>query len=90
VIYVRPAGSGDERHWRLAQLPKAQSALISLDPSSGAIVALQGGYSFSTSNFNRAVQSERQAGSVFKPFIYTSAMENGFTPASIINDAPVV
>ncbi len=90
VIYVRPAGSGEDRHWRLAQLPKAQSALISLDPASGAIVALQGGYSFSTSNFNRAVQSERQAGSVFKPFIYTSAMENGFTPASIINDAPVV
>ncbi|MEQ3635428.1 penicillin-binding protein 1A [Alcanivorax sp.] len=90
VIYVRPAGGDEDRHWRLAQLPKAQSALVSLDPTSGAIVALQGGYSFSTSNFNRAVQGERQAGSVFKPFIYTSAMESGFTPATIINDAPVV
>uniref|UniRef100_UPI00258BD673 penicillin-binding protein 1A n=1 Tax=uncultured Alcanivorax sp. TaxID=191215 RepID=UPI00258BD673 len=90
VIYVRPAGNDEDRHWRLAQLPRAQSALVSLDPTSGAIVALQGGYSFSTSNFNRAVQGERQAGSVFKPFIYTSAMESGFTPATIINDAPVV
>ncbi|WP_011589356.1 penicillin-binding protein 1A [Alcanivorax borkumensis] len=90
VVRVRPVGSEDSRRWRLAQLPKAQSALVSLDPANGAIVAMQGGYSFSASNFNRAVQSERQAGSVFKPFIYTSAMENGFTPASIINDAPVV
>ncbi|MEE2870157.1 MAG: penicillin-binding protein 1A [Pseudomonadota bacterium] len=90
IIYVRPAGNDDDRRWRLAQVPRAQSALVSLDPQTGAIEALQGGYSFSASNFNRAVQSKRQAGSVFKPFIYTSAMENGFTPASIINDAPVV
>ncbi len=90
VIFVRPTGSGDNRRWRLAELPRAQSALVSLDPHTGAIEAMQGGYSFSVSNFNRAVQSKRQAGSVFKPFIYTSALENGFTPASIINDAPVV
>ncbi len=90
VIHVRPVGSGDERRWRLAELPRAQSALVSLNPHNGAIEAMQGGYSFSVSNFNRAVQSKRQAGSVFKPFVYTSALENGFTPASIINDAPVV
>ncbi|WP_300411012.1 transglycosylase domain-containing protein, partial [uncultured Alcanivorax sp.] len=84
IIRVRPVGPEESRRWRLAQLPAAQSALVSLDPSNGAVVAMQGGYSFSASNFNRAVQSERQAGSVFKPFIYTSAMENGFTPASII------
>ena len=90
IIRVRPVGPDDNRRWRLAQLPVAQSALVSLDPATGAVLAMQGGYSFSASNFNRAVQSERQAGSVFKPFIYTSAMENGFTPASIINDAPVV
>ena len=90
IIRVRPVGPEESRRWRLAQLPAAQSALVSLDPSNGAVVAMQGGYSFAASNFNRAVQSERQAGSVFKPFIYTSAMENGFTPASIINDAPVV
>ena len=90
VIYVRPVGSKEERRWRLSQLPRAQSALVSLDPHNGAIEAMQGGYSFSVSNFNRAVQSKRQAGSVFKPFVYTSALENGFTPASIINDAPVV
>ncbi|MZR62568.1 penicillin-binding protein 1A [Alcanivorax sp. DP30] len=90
VIHVRPSGSDETRRWRLAQLPRAQSALVSLDPDNGAIEAMQGGYSFSVSNFNRAVQSKRQAGSVFKPFVYTSALENGFTPASIINDAPVV
>ena len=90
VIYVRPVGNADNRRWRLAQLPRAQSALVSLDPEDGAIIAMQGGYSFTASKFNRAVQSERQAGSVFKPFVYTSALENGFTPASIINDAPVV
>ena len=90
IIYVRPTGSNDTRRWRLAQLPRAQSALVSLNPDNGAIEAMQGGYSFSVSNFNRAVQSKRQAGSVFKPFVYTSALENGFTPASIINDAPVV
>ncbi|MDX1803554.1 MAG: PBP1A family penicillin-binding protein, partial [Alcanivorax sp.] len=89
-IYVRPVGQGDQRHWRLAELPKAESALVSLDPDTGAVQALQGGYSFAASNFNRAIQAKRQAGSVFKPFIYTSAMENGFTPATIINDAPVV
>lgn len=87
IVMVRP----DEEHgWRLAQHPRAQSALVSLDPNSGAILALQGGYSFATSKFNRAVQGERQAGSVFKPFIYTSALENGFTPATLINDAPIV
>ena len=90
VIHVRPAGNDENRRWRLAELPRAQSALVSLDPHTGAIEAMQGGYSFSVSNFNRAVQSKRQAGSVFKPFVYTSALENGFTPASIINDAPVV
>ncbi len=90
VIYLRPSGSGENTRWRLAQLPKAQSALVSVDPQTGAIQALQGGYSFFASKFNRAIQGQRQAGSVFKPFIYTSALENGFTPATIINDAPVV
>lgn len=90
VIYVRPVGEGDNTSWRLAQLPEAQSALISLDPDTGAVEAMQGGYSFYASKFNRALQARRQAGSVFKPFIYTAALENGFTPATIINDAPLV
>ncbi|HEX5678830.1 MAG TPA: penicillin-binding protein 1A [Alcanivorax sp.] len=90
IIYVRPDGRGDDASWRLAQLPKAQSALISLNPNTGAVEAMQGGYSFYASKFNRALQARRQAGSVFKPFIYTAALENGFTPATIINDAPLV
>ncbi|MED5603339.1 MAG: penicillin-binding protein 1A [Pseudomonadota bacterium] len=91
VIYVRPDGGGeDDPSWRLAQLPVAQSALISLNPDTGAVEAMQGGYSFYASKFNRALQARRQAGSVFKPFIYTAALESGFTPATIINDAPLV
>ena len=91
VIYVRPStGDQDHGHWRLAQLPEAQSALVSLDPDTGAIRALQGGYSYFASKFNRAIQARRQVGSSFKPFIYTAALENGFTTATIVNDAPVV
>ncbi|MBM7333236.1 MAG: penicillin-binding protein 1A [Alcanivorax sp.] len=90
VIYVRPVGDNQDAHWRLAQLPRAQSAIVSLDPDTGAVQALQGGYSFYASKFNRATQARRQVGSAFKPFVYTAALENGFTPATIINDAPVV
>lgn len=79
-----------QESWQLGQLPKAQAAIVALDPENGAIQALIGGYDFRQSNFNRATQAERQPGSNFKPFIYTIALENGFTPASIINDAPVV
>ncbi len=75
---------------RLAQLPEAQGALVSLDPGDGGIVALAGGFDFSLSNYNRALQSQRQPGSSFKPFIYSAALENGFTTASIVNDAPIV
>ena len=75
---------------RLAQLPEAQGALVSLDPTDGGIVALAGGFDFSLSNYNRALQSQRQPGSSFKPFIYSAALENGFTTATIVNDAPIV
>jgi penicillin-binding protein 1A len=81
---------GKEGEWELTQLPKAQSALVSISPENGAIKALVGGFSFSLSKFNRATQSARQPGSSFKPFVYSSAFERGFTPASIVNDAPVV
>ncbi len=77
-------------HWRLAQIPKAQGALVSLDSRTGAILALAGGYDFNLSKFNRAIQSRRQPGSGFKPVLYTAALEAGFTPASIINDAPIM
>lgn len=76
--------------WSLAQIPEAQGTLISLNPDNGAILALVGGFDYSLSRFNRALQAQRQAGSNFKPFIYAAALENGFTAASIINDAPVV
>ncbi len=75
---------------RLSQVPEAQSALVSLDPESGAIRALVGGFDFNQSHFNRVLQGTRQPGSSFKPLIYTCALENGFTPATMINDAPIV
>ena len=75
---------------RLTQAPEAQSALISLDPMSGAVRALVGGFDFNQSHFNRVMQGARQPGSSFKPLVYTCALEHGFTPATIINDAPIV
>ena len=76
--------------WQLRQIPEASSALVSLRPEDGAVIALTGGFDFFSSKFNRAVQAKRQPGSAFKPFIYSAALEAGFTPASVINDAPVV
>ncbi|TWE07635.1 penicillin-binding protein 1A [Pseudomonas sp. AG1028] len=80
----------DDGSLRFAQLPSAQSALVSLDPQNGAIRALVGGFSFEQSNYNRAVQAKRQPGSSFKPFIYSAALDNGYTAASLVNDAPIV
>ena len=76
--------------WTLSQIPEVAGALVVLRPQDGAILALSGGFEFFTSKFNRAVQAQRQPGSSFKPFIYSAALEQGYTPASIINDAPVV
>ena len=70
--------------------PKVQSALVSLNPSSGEILALVGGYNFRNSQFNRAIQAKPQLGSNFKPFLYAAAFENGFSPASVIVDSPLV
>jgi penicillin-binding protein 1A len=75
---------------RFGQVPSAQSALVSLDPNNGAIRALVGGFAFEQSNYNRAAQARRQPGSSFKPFIYSAALDAGFTPASLVNDAPIV
>ncbi|WP_435636085.1 penicillin-binding protein 1A [Pseudomonas solani] len=72
------------------QQPAAQSALVSLAPENGAIRSLVGGFSFEQSNYNRAVQAKRQPGSSFKPFLYSAALDNGFTAASLVNDAPIV
>jgi penicillin-binding protein 1A len=76
--------------FRLAQIPRAQGALVALSPDDGAIEALIGGFDFFAGKFNRVTQARRQAGSGFKPFLYGAAMANGFTPASVLLDAPVV
>ena len=87
VVYLEPLPEG--RH-RLAQVPAVAGALVALEPRNGAIVALAGGFDFGASKYNRAVQARRQPGSAFKPFVYSAALERGFTPASLINDAPIV
>jgi penicillin-binding protein 1A len=78
-----------DTYW-LAQEPAAQASLVSFDPQTGGLKALVGGYDYSRSKFNRSIQADRQPGSSFKPFVYSAGLESGFTPASIINDAPVV
>ncbi|MGH8392413.1 MAG: penicillin-binding protein 1A, partial [Pseudomonas sp.] len=75
---------------KFSQVPVAQGALVSLDPQNGAIRALVGGFAFEQSNYNRATQAKRQPGSSFKPFIYSAALDNGYTAASLVNDAPIV
>lgn len=87
---VRLTGTDDGMGWILAQIPAVQGALVALDPANGAIEALVGGFDFESSKFNRAVQARRQPGSAFKPLLYSAALDNGFTPASVLNDAPVV
>ena len=81
---------GDSGSWELGQLPEAEAALVSIDPQTGGIRALVGGYDFSRSKFNRITQSLRQPGSSFKPFLYSASLERGFTTASLVNDAPIV
>ncbi|HCJ29648.1 MAG TPA: peptidase, partial [Pseudomonas sp.] len=73
-----------------SQVPQAQGALVSLDPLDGSIEALTGGFSFGQSNYNRAIQAKRQPGSSFKPFVYSAALDAGFTPATLVNDSPIV
>jgi len=81
---------GDDGKWKLGQVPEVEAALVSVDPRSGDIMALVGGYDFSRSKFNRIIQGRRQPGSGFKPFVYSAALEKGFTTATLVNDAPIV
>lgn len=74
----------------LLQVPKVEAALVSLDPADGAIRALAGGFDFNANKFNHVTQAQRQPGSSFKPFVYSAALEKGFTPATVVNDAPIV
>jgi penicillin-binding protein 1A len=80
----------DDGKWKLGQLPEVEAALVSLEPGNGDIKALVGGYDFARSKYNRVIQGRRQPGSSFKPFIYSAALEKGFTVASVVNDAPIV
>ncbi|MBR6000155.1 MAG: penicillin-binding protein 1A [Oxalobacter sp.] len=84
---IRIGGINGE--WAITQLPQIEAALVALDPADGAIRALIGGFDFANRQFNHATQAWRQPGSSFKPFIYSAALEKGFAPASIINDAPM-
>ncbi len=76
--------------YALRQEPKVEGALVAMDPHTGRVLALSGGYSFERSEFNRAIQAKRQPGSAFKPFVYLAALDNGYTPADLILDAPIV
>jgi penicillin-binding protein 1A len=86
VILVKNISANE---YQLSQLPKASAAIVSISPDDGAIKAAVGGFSYKQSQFNRVTQAKRQVGSNIKPFIYSAALENGFTLASLINDAPI-
>jgi len=86
IVYLDNTDKG----WRLAQIPAIAGALVSMRPDDGAILALTGGFDFYLSKFNRVTQAERQPGSNIKPFIYSAALDNGFTPATLVSGAPVV
>jgi penicillin-binding protein 1A len=87
VVCLEPLPDGK---FRLGQLPAVAGALVAMDPNDGAIVALVGGFDFGASKYNRVTQAQRQPGSAFKPFLYSAALERGFTPATLVNDAPIV
>ncbi|MGM0585842.1 MAG: penicillin-binding protein 1A, partial [Pseudomonadota bacterium] len=84
-----PEEEGGDPTWALRQVPELQGAFMAMDPVTGRVLALQGGFSFDDSVFNRATQAERQPGSAFKPFVYAAALDNGYTPSTVILDAPV-
>ena len=87
AIFVEKTGEGDR--YKLRQIPVIMGAILVMDPHTGRVLALQGGFSFDNSEFNRATQARRQPGSSFKPFVYAAALDNGYTPASIVLDAPI-
>jgi penicillin-binding protein 1A len=88
VVYVEPGGK-DPNQFRLRQIPEVSGGMVAMDPQTGRVLALVGGFSYDQSQFNRATQALRQPGSSFKPFVYAAAIDNGYTPSSIVMDAPV-
>ena len=90
VVYVAPKEPGNlTGAWTLHQIPEVGGALVALDPHTGRVLAIAGGFSFDMSQFDRAVQAKRQPGSSFKPFVYAAALDNGYKPTSIVLDAPI-
>ena len=93
IIYVDPIvgsdGNAVEGQFRLRQLPEVSGAMVAMDPWTGRVVAMVGGFSFDQSQFNRATQAYRQPGSSFKPLVYSAAMDNGYTPSTVVIDAPI-
>ncbi|WP_407492074.1 penicillin-binding protein 1A [Pseudooceanicola sp. MF1-13] len=92
VVHVRRMtedGSGAFIRWTLRQIPKVQGGFMAMDVNTGRVIAMQGGFSYQNSVFNRATQARRQPGSSFKPFVYAAALDSGYTPATIIIDAPI-
>ena len=85
VVRIVKQGEG----WRIAQLPQVEAALVALDPENGAIRALVGGFDFNQNKYNHVTQARRQPGSSFKPFVYSAALEKGYTPATVMEDAPL-
>jgi penicillin-binding protein 1A len=88
VIYVEPLGK-DNPQYRLRQIPEVSGGMVVMDPLTGRVLALVGGFSFDQSQFDRATQAMRQPGSSFKPFVYSAALDNGYTPSSLVVDAPI-
>jgi len=88
IIYVKKKEGSNE--YVLKQLPNANGAIVVMDPYNGRVLALSGGFSFNQSEFNRATQAQRQPGSAFKPFVYAAALENGYSPSTLVLDAPLV
>ncbi|HHY49531.1 MAG TPA: penicillin-binding protein 1A [Alphaproteobacteria bacterium] len=88
VVYVSPV-EGKDGHYTLQQVPELEGALVAMDPRTGRVLAMVGGFSFAESEFNRATQALRQPGSAFKPIVYSAALDNGYTPASVVLDAPI-
>jgi penicillin-binding protein 1A len=88
VIYVSKIEGKQENQWRLQQVPEVSGGMVVMDPWTGRVLALVGGFSFDESQFNRVTQAYRQPGSSFKPFVYAAALDNGYTPSTIVMDAP--
>jgi penicillin-binding protein 1A len=88
VIYVEPI-DGKDGQFRLRQIPEISGALVAMDPRTGRVLAMVGGFSYDQSQFNRATQALRQPGSAFKPIVYAAALDNGYTPSTVVLDAPI-